>query len=381
MKIVFLSNYLNHHQKPTCDAFAANPDVEFTFVATTPVPENRIKLGYKASFGDLPYYKEAITAKEQAEIEPLCFDADVVIIGSAPLSLVARRLKAKKLTFSYNERWFKNGFWRHPGDIFRMWKDYARYNNKNFYQLCASAYTAHDSNRVFAFPKRKLRWGYFPAVKQYDDVNKLIKSKHSASLLWCGRLIDWKHPEAALEVARRLKENGYSFDLNIIGTGELEESIRADIRKYRLEDRVHLLGAMSPEEVRKHMESSVVFLFTSDYGEGWGAVLNESMNSACVPIVSRAVGAAPYLVKDGENGYLYDFGDNDRLYDHVRQLLDEPQRAHRMGEAAYRTMTETWNADTAAARLYQFAKAILEGGQPPMFDVGPISYDHGKVKN
>lgn len=380
MKIVFLSNYLNHHQKPTCDAFAANPDVNFTFIATTKVPESRVKLGYKADFGDLPYYKEALTKEAQAEIEPFCFDADVVIIGSAPLSLVTRRLKAKKLTFSYNERWFKNGFLKHPGDILRAWKSYTCYNNKHFYQLCASAYTAYDSRRVNAFPKRTLRWGYFPAVKTYGDPDTLMAQKTPASLLWCGRLIDWKHPEVAIEVACRLKAEGYPFTLSFIGTGELEEKMRALIAEYGLENCVHMLGSMPPEQVREHMEKSEIFLFTSDYGEGWGAVLNEAMNSACAPVTSRAIGAAPYLVKDGENGYLYSFGDNDTLYVRVKQLLDSPERAHTMGLAAYRTMTETWNADTAANRLYQFSKALLAGETPPVYTAGPMSRDYGKVK-
>lgn len=380
MKIVFLSNYLNHHQKPTCEAFAANADVEFTFIATTKVPENRVKLGYKADFGDLPYYKEALTAQAQAEIEPFCFDADVVIIGSAPLSLVTRRLKAKKLTFSYNERWFKNGFWNRPREIAYFFKHFTRNRNKNFYQLCAGAYTAYDSHRVHAFPKRTLRWGYFPAVKTYGDPDTLMAQKTPASLLWCGRLIDWKHPEVAIEVACRLKAEGYPFTLSFIGTGELESELKAKVANEGLDTHVNFLGAMSPEQVREYMEKSEIFLFTSDYGEGWGAVLNEAMNSACAPVASRAIGAAPYLVRDGENGYLYDFGDNDTLYARVKQLLDSPERAHALGLAAYRTITETWNADTAADRLYQFSKALLAGETPPVYDEGTLSRDHGKVK-
>ena len=49
------------------------------------------------------------------------------------------------------------------------------------------------------------------------------------------------------------------------------------------------------------MEKSEIFLFTSDKGEGWGAVLNESMNSACAVVASHAIGSVPFLLKDGEN--------------------------------------------------------------------------------
>ena len=41
------------------------------------------------------------------------------------------------------------------------------------------------------------------------------------------------------------------------------------------------MGALKPADVRKEMERADIFLFTSDYKEGWGAVLNEAMNARC----------------------------------------------------------------------------------------------------
>jgi glycosyltransferase involved in cell wall biosynthesis len=61
---------------------------------------------------------------------------------------------------------------------------------------------------------------------------------------------------------------------------------------------------MAPEAVRDHMEAADIFLFTSDFNEGWGAVLNESMNSACAVVASHAIGSVPFLLKDGENGFI-----------------------------------------------------------------------------
>ncbi len=53
-----------------------------------------------------------------------------------------------------------------------------------------------------------------------------------------------------------------------------------------------MLGAMSPDKVRAYMERADVFLFTSDFNEGWGAVLNESMNSGCAVVASHAMVSA-----------------------------------------------------------------------------------------
>ena len=379
MKITFVSNFLNHHQIPLCDGFAEIPGVEFTFVSTENVPQERIRLGYRQDFAHISYYREAIAPQEQLAAEQLCFESDVVIIGSAPMALVERRLKAGKLTFSYNERWFKQGFWRHPGDIYRAFRAFTCHNHPNYYQLCASAYTAGDSNRVFAFPGRKLRWGYFPAVKQHDT-EMLMAAKEPATIIWVGRFLGWKHPEKAVEVAARLKEDGVPFRLSMIGNGEEEADIQALVKQYGLEEQVHLLGSMSPEQVRMHMERSSVFLFTSDFGEGWGAVLNEAMNSGCAAVASHAIGSAPYLINHGKNGLIYQNDDMEQLYRYTKQLLTDAALREKVGREAYKTMIGCWNGREAARRLHALAEAKLTGQALPVYQDGPMSCDHGKVK-
>lgn len=380
MKITLISNYLNHHQMPLCESFLGISGVEFTFIATMQVLEERIMLGYQTSFDHLSYYREAIEPKDIAEAEQLCFDSDVLICGEAPRHFITRRLRAHKLTFNYNERWFKRGFWRHPGDVYRAIRAFSRFNNPNYYQLCASAYTAYDSRRVFAFPSRKLRWGYFPAVKKHN-IFELMEKKQPASMLWVARFLDWKHPEKAVEVARRLKEEGYDFRLSMIGSGPMEEPIRTLIKQYGLEDCVCLLGSMPPEQVREHMERSRIFLFTSDFGEGWGAVLNESMNSGCAVVASHAIGSAPYLIHSGKNGLIYKNDDMEQLYQHVKRLLLDDALAQKLGTEAYKTMIECWNGSLAAQRLHEFAEAKLMGAALPVYSDGPMSYDDGKVRN
>lgn len=106
-----------------------------------------------------------------------------------------------------------------------------------------------------------------------------------------------------------------------MGAGPKEKEIKEEIQAKNIENRVFLTGAMSAEKVRHEMESSGIFLFTSDFGEGWGAVLNEAMNSGCAVIASHAAGATPYLVKNGENGLIYESGNDEKLYEKLKYLL------------------------------------------------------------
>ena len=151
-------------------------------------------------------------------------------------------------------------------------------------------------------------------------------------ILWVGRFLDWKHPDDALQVAKRLKAEGYAFTMNIIGTGELEQKLKVMIEQYQLNDCVHMLGSMPPERAREYMESSQIFLFTSDRNEGWGAVLNESMNSGCAVVASDAIGSVPYLMQDSENGLIYKSGDVNMLFEKVKWLLDNQSFAKKYGK-------------------------------------------------
>lgn len=304
-KIVFLSNYFNHHQKYLSDALFKLTNGNYCFIETMPFPEKRLKLGW--GIDEKPgYVKQSYTSQETAlECQHLIDRADIVITGSAPEQLLRNRKKQRKLIFRYSERPLKKGIEiiKYPYRWLKWHKNIPP--RSKMYMLCASAYTSADYSKFGLYKKRSYRWGYFPEVKRYDSIEKVIELKQSNSILWVARLIKLKHPEALIEVAKRLKADGYNFDMKLIGNGELEEQIKNCIVEDGLEGQVHMLGAMNPEQVREHMEQSEIFMFTSDKNEGWGAVLNEAMNSGCAVVASHAIGSVPFLIKNGENGFIY----------------------------------------------------------------------------
>lgn len=375
MKITFVSNYLNHHQYPLCEALINLKDIIFTFVATMPIRKERITLGYR-DMNHEPFVIRAYENKEQEALaEQICAESDLVICGSAPHKYVEIAVAHQRLLFRYSERIFKNGpiYAFSPKAILNMWKLHGKYQKKNVYLLCASAYSALDFNRMGAYKNKAYRWGYFPEVKKYNDISQLLDSKIPNSLLWVGRFIDCKCPEIPIEIARRLKANGYHFTLKMIGNGDLLESMTALVQQYDLQDYVSLMGSLSPEEVRLNMEQSDIFLFTSNFQEGWGAVLNESMNSACAVLASHAIGSAPFLIENGENGMLYSNGDLNSLYRKTCYLLNHSEKRRTMQYKAYETMVSCWSPEVAAERLVRLAQELMKHESCDVFESGPCS--------
>ena len=242
---------------------------------------------------------------------------------------------------------------------------------KSLYLLCASAYTAPDYAKTFTFINKTYKWGYFPECKTYDNIDELITKKKKNSIMWCGRFIDWKHPEYAIELAKSLKESGYSFELNMMGTGELEDEIKEKIFLYQLEEYVKFHGARAPEQIRECMEKSEIYIFTSDRQEGWGVVLNESMNSGCAVVANNAIGSAPYLIKDGVNGILYyDDKNSNELIEKVKLLLDNEEKRREISKNAYETIITEWNAENAADKFIVVSEKLLSGEKnaKPFYD-------------
>ena len=132
------------------------------------------------------------------------------------------------------------------------------------------------------------------------------------------------------------------------------------VKEYGLDNYVSIYDqGMSPEEVRKHMEASEIYLFTSDKGEGWGVVLNEALNSACAVIASYSAGSTPFLMEDEANGLVYRNDDYEQLLELTKKVLDDADLKKKLAYNAYKSIVEEWNCEVAAERFYQVADRLL----------------------
>jgi glycosyltransferase involved in cell wall biosynthesis len=374
----FFSNFLNHHQLPFCLEMSRLLGNGFRFVATEPIHEDRLAMGYADMNNNYPFIVRSYeNTTALCEATRLGNESDVVIIGSAPECFVEKRVLANKLTFRYSERIFKQGRWKifDPRILRSLIWNHTRFYNKQLYMLCASAYTAGDFALAGAYRGKCFKWGYFPEVREYD-LNSLMVRKNGTrlSILWVGRFLELKHPEKALYVSRYLRDHGIDFKLTFIGGGDMDSKLKSIVHCYNLENNVEFLGFLSPEATRKHMEKSEIYLFTSDYNEGWGAVLNEAMNSACAVLCSNAIGSVPFLITHEVNGLIYS---NRNIKDLCRKALilaRNPELRLYLGNNAYMSMMDIWNAKCSAIRLIKLSESlILDRNQHNLFISGPCS--------
>lgn len=365
--------------KPLADALFNIYGNCFKFIYTEKLSNERKRLGWSEETADylLFYYSDAKV--NQLLIET----ADVVYFGANPnmFGLIKKRIYSGKLTYFHEERVLKHGiiqFFIPKYTNYYIEQRIKPTRLKNVYTLAASGFLYRDLKKLRAETSRVLRFGYFPSfdntVKVVSELTKQDDERKNITILICGRMLQLKHFDDVIKAYSNIRriETKQNVILKIVGNGVEENKLRALADRLCPQGSVRFMGALSPELTRKVMKESDIFIASSDKREGWGAVINEAMNSRCAVIVSDAMGAVPFLINE-ENGMVYKSGSIQDLTAKIQVLVEDSQLRNRMANNALQTISNLWNPQIAAERLCEFSKKYLAGEKLPSYDEGPLS--------
>ena len=378
MKIVYFSNFINHHQANVSQELYKLTNGNYTFVELCPIYDWLVKSGYP-DFSEESYVLQAWKSEDNLKKAlNLLLEADVALFGGPEtLQYEVIRAKTGKLTFDVSERWLKRGILNilSPRLIKYFWKYYTVFAHYNVYKLCSSAFACTDHYKLHSYKNKCFKWGYFTKVDK--DLEAELPTLNTSSLdsitiMWCARFLKLKHPEMPVILAQKLKSKGYKFKLDMFGSGVELERTKQLARELHVDDVVSFRGNLPNEQILQQMREHEIFLFTSDKNEGWGAVANEAMSNGCVLVGSDAIGSTPFLVKDGENGCLFKSCDLDSLTEKVEWLLNNPEKRIELSRNGYMTMRDIWSPKNAAMNFLKLVEDIQQGRDSSIED-GPCS--------
>jgi glycosyltransferase involved in cell wall biosynthesis len=170
----------------------------------------------------------------------------------------------------------------------------------------------------------------FDRINNLPDVNDVkrsldIRTKHVVGMV--GRYNRAKDYSTFFKAAKLLCSE--RKDITFVAVGEGMESFRARLNSDS-EANIRLLGPS--KRVEEIIKTFSVGVLVSTNGEGIANVILEYMALEKPVIATNATGNRE-IVKDGENGFLIPFGDENALASRIRELVDRPDIASAFGRA------------------------------------------------
>lgn len=153
------------------------------------------------------------------------------------------------------------------------------------------------------------------------------------TLLALGRLTPEKGFDTALHAFARLASHPAAPRLDVVGDGPERPRLEALAASLGLAGRVRFTGWTSPDDVPRRFNEATIVLMPSRWKEPFGLVALEAAQMGR-PVVASRTGGLPDIVVDAVTGRLVPPDDPVALADAIAELLADPSRLQRMGQAA-----------------------------------------------
>lgn len=156
---------------------------------------------------------------------------------------------------------------------------------------------------------------------------------------------------ALVEAAADLVSDGLDVDLRLAGSlddADYVRQVRRCIEKKGLQNRAVLLGGISTEQIREELSAASVFALTS-LEENSPMGIEEAM-AARVPVVTSNRCGMPYMVRDGESGFLVDPHNPRDIGYRLRQLLTDDDLRRSMGSVGREIALDRFHPAKVAVR-------------------------------
>ncbi|RLA64068.1 MAG: hypothetical protein DRQ88_11570 [Epsilonproteobacteria bacterium] len=190
-------------------------------------------------------------------------------------------------------------------------------------------------------------------VSPFDSVD-VSTSGQLIKILYVGRL----HPQKGLKyliAAAKKVIHKYPCRFHIVGSGDLEEDLKAQINRAGLSKYFIFHGELCGVDLITQYKSAHLFVLPSIY-EGQPLTLLEAW-AAKLPVVVTDVGGNGEIIREGVNGYLVEPKNPEKLSEAIIKAL-ENERLKGVGEAGYNLVKKEYGWDKLAERVYRIYEEV-----------------------
>ena len=188
------------------------------------------------------------------------------------------------------------------------------------------------------------------------DIQKLhpteIQNQNPPKIIFAGRLMKQKNPIQIISTLASIKD--LNWECTLLGDGPLRDDVENEIAAHNLQERVSLLGWVTPEEVIEGFSKSDI-LFMPSLSEGLPVVGVQALAMGLAMVVSN-IGGFVDLVEEGKNGFLID--ETEDYEKKLRFLLTNPEKLLSYREES-RIYAEKFSLEKIVADYENTMQALL----------------------
>ena len=198
----------------------------------------------------------------------------------------------------------------------------------------------YDIIQLFHVPSRfigtLLEKSGVPARKIYYhcltiDLDRFKYSKNFSNVIVCyGRLVAQKGILTLLQAFQMLESQDVT--LKIVGEGPEKSSLESYVKENHI-DRVSFVGYQGGQDLIKLLANAMFVVVPSQGYENSPLTILEPF-ALGKPVIGTRIGGIPELIRDGENGYLFELGNAESLASKMEALLKAPDDVAAFGRSA-----------------------------------------------
>jgi glycosyltransferase involved in cell wall biosynthesis len=211
----------------------------------------------------------------------------------------------------------------------------------------------------------------FDRINNLPDVTDVkrsldIRTKHVVGMI--GRFSRRKDYSTFFKAAKLLCSERKDITFVAMGEGPDLESFRMRL-KSDSEANIRILGVSKRvEEIIKTFSVGVLVTDSRYHGEGIANVIMEYM-ALEKPVIATDAAGNREIVKDGENGFLIPFGDENALALRISEIVDRPDIGSAFGRAGRALVEQKFGIEQMVQKHVELFRRLASGNRVLSFEV------------
>ena len=182
--------------------------------------------------------------------------------------------------------------------------------------------------------------------------------KNVPIILYVGRIDPEKSLDILVNSFKKLLKEAPKAHLVMVGDGTAREKLEKMIKRKKLGSQTHFIGRVIGDDLSQIYRTGTVFVITSKT-ETQSIVLMEAMASG-LPAIAVNAGAVTELVKDGENGFIFEPNDTTGIASGINTIISNKELREKMSKNALK-MIAKHDINYTLSRFEKIYDNVLRG--------------------